>query len=91
MAHKCFKNLTLIVIIVLLLIDLSSCASRTSYNKLCYICDRTPTFKYVTAKGTDRYYCESHCSKCGICDAKATSNYTNLLDFHVFTCDKHKK
>jgi len=73
----------------ILLLSLTACGGGYDANKTCYIDDKSPAKKFVTSKGTERYYCKDHVTKCIICDEKATKNYENLMDFHVFVCDEH--
>jgi len=86
------KKSVFALLLGVLLLGLCACGGTGSgylENKGCYICDRGPAKKFVTSNGTDRYYCERHVTTCSFCDKKATKNYTNLLDFHVFVCNNH--
>jgi len=72
-----------------LFLSLSACSGGYDSSKSCYMDDKSPAKKFVTTNGTERYYCKGHAEKCGFCDKKATKNYTNLMDFHIFVCDDH--
>ena len=60
-------------------------------SQQCYMCNKSPAKKFVTANGTTQFYCKDHVTRCFICDKKATKKYTNLLDFTVFVCKEHYK
>ena len=89
--EKTTKGTAIIKIIALVLITLIIGGCSDS-NEPCYMnsfCDGSPTKKYTTANGTERYYCKKHREECAFCSGKATKNYTNLFDFHIFVCDNH--
>ena len=83
------KKILFAFTVTLLLISLTACGGGYNASKACYIDDKSPAKRFITDNGTERYYCKEHVTKCTICDKKATKNYTNLLDFHVFVCDEH--
>jgi len=83
------KRLVSVIFVVIFSLSIVGCVPLS--NEPCYICGETPTRKFVTINGTDRYYCKNEYSKCFFCDKKATKNYTNGLDFHIFVCDEHYK
>ena len=83
LTKKIFSALT----VVFLLINLTACGGAYVSGKSCYIDGFSPANKFITDKGTERYYCKEHVTKCSFCGAKATKNYTNGLNFHIFVCD----
>ena len=86
---KFTRKILAAVICWILLLSLSACSGGYDSSKSCYVDDKSPAKKFVTNKGTERYYCKAHVKNCGFCDKKATKNYTNLMDFHIFVCDEH--
>ena len=79
-----------VLAIVIIIVIISASGGGFNSKNYCYYDDyKTPTKQFVTSNGTIRYYCKDHVSQCAFCSKKATKNYTNLLDFHVFVCNEH--
>jgi len=88
---KSLRKVLLVVVCGVILLMLAACGGGYTSSKSCEWDNKTPTKKLVTANGTERYYCKGCVEKCFFCDKKATKNYTNLLDVHVFVCNEHYK
>ena len=88
--NKLVGLITCAIVAIIVIIGVSSLFSGGySSAEDCYICDRSPAKKFVTVNGTTRHYCKDHVTSCTFCSNKATKNYTNFFDYHVFVCKEH--
>ena len=86
---KFLRKVLLGVVCGLTLLMISACGGGYHSSNSCEWDSSTPTKKFVTANGAARYYCQDCATNCFYCGEKATKNYTNLLDVHVFVCKEH--
>ena len=83
--------LTVMFIFVAITIGLSACGGGFTNNEPCEnrglsLRCTSGTRRFVTDRGTERFYCSPCAETCRICGARATEHITNRLDFLLFFC-----